>query len=316
MKTMILRGRRGVRRLLGIFILLLLTGCVMGGGGEREGLSGTINIDGSSTVFPITEAVAEEFGHLHPGVRVTVGISGTGGGFKKFCSGEIDINDASRTIRPEEIDRCRREGIEYIELTIGYDGLSILIHPQNDFAECMTVEELKRVWEPGSPVQRWSDIRPSWPAEKLFLVGPDTDSGTFDYFTEAIVGEAKASRSDYTASADDNVLVQAVAGERYALGYFGYAYYEENRDKLKLVGVDGGSGCVKPSSETVAEGVYPLSRPLYIYVNRASLQRPEVEAFVEFYLSESDPLVRQVGYVPIPESLKRESLQKLSGAGE
>lgn len=289
---------------------LLLAGC--GGGRQgKGGLSGTIRVDGSSTVFPITEAVAEEFGKAHPGVRVTVGISGTGGGFKKFVEGATDIQDASRPITDAERERARTAGVQYVEVAVGYDGLAVTVNPANDWARCVTVAELKRIWEPGSRVARWRDVRPQWPDLPIRLFGPGTDSGTFDYFTEAVVGEARKSRADYTASEDDNVLVAGVAGERGALGYFGFAYYEENRDRVGGLAVDAGEGCVAPDAESIRSGRYPLSRPLFLYVNQAALARPEVREFLRFYLTEGPRLVRQVGYVPLPEEKYQESLRAL-----
>ncbi len=285
------------------------------GGGERGaegGLTGMVRIDGSSTVFPVTEAVAEEFQIANRGVRVTVGISGTGGGFKKFCSGETDISDASRPIKESELEACRAEGIDPIQVTVGYDGLAVMVNPSNTFASCMTVDELKRIWEPSSQVSRWNQVRSEWPDGELELYGPGTDSGTFDYFTEAIVGEEDASRPDFTASEDDNVLVQGIAGDRYALGYFGYAYYAENQDKLRLVAIDSGNGCVEPTPETVQSGEYsPLSRPLFIYLSRNAMERPEVKAFVEFYLTNAEQLVPDVGYVPLSAESYAASLNEV-----
>ena len=270
-------------------------------------LNGAIEIDGSSTVFPITEAVAEEFHKVQPRVQVNVGVSGTGGGFKRFTSGETDINDASRPIKSLEAERAAQDGIEYVELKVAIDGLSVTVNPQNDFVTCVTTEELQKIWQPESTVQKWKDIRPEWPDRKVRLYGPGTDSGTFDYFTEVIMGQARASRADYTASEDDNTLVQGIAGDRNALGYFGYAYYIENTDKLKLIAVDSGNGCILPTDETIQDGQYaPLSRPLLIYVNGVSLKRPEVKAFLEFYMEQADQLVREVGYIP----LKPEEYQK------
>ena len=266
-------------------------------------LSGTIEIDGSSTVFPVSEAVAEEFHKLHPDVRVNVGVSGTGGGFKRFTAGETDISDASRPIKDTEAQAAADNGIEYYPLRVAMDGLSVLVSPDNDFVECLSVEQLKAIWEPGSAVSNWNDVDPAFPDKKIVLYGPDTDSGTFDYFTEEVVGEVQASRADYTASADDNVLVQGIAGGRYSLGYFGYAYYTENADKLKLVSVDSGNGCVTPTSETIENGTYaPLSRPLFIYVSKQSLERPEVKAFVEFYLDNAAELAQEVGYIRLGEA--------------
>ena len=261
-------------------------------------LSGSITIDGSSTVYPITEAVAEEFQKANPGVKVTVAFSGTGGGFKKFCAGETDLNDASRPIKDEEKAACLAKGIEYLELGVATDGLSVLVNPANTWATCLTTAELKRIWDQGSTVTKWSDIRPDWPNEPINLYGPGADSGTFDYFTEVINGKAKQSRSDYVQSEDDNALVTGVAGDKYALGYFGFAYYEENQDKIKLVAIDGGAGCVSPSTETINSGTYkPLSRPLFIYPSLAALKRPEVAAFVQYYLDNVNTFVQEVGYV-------------------
>lgn len=293
----------------GLLIAALAAGC---GGGEGEGPSGTVRIDGSSTVFPVTEAVAEEFQIANPGMRVTVGISGTGGGLQKFCSGETDLSNASRRIKESELETCRANGIEPIELEVAFDGLSVVVNPQNEFCDCLTVDELKRIWEPGSEIERWSQVRPDWPDREIALYGPGTDSGTFDYFTEAIVGEEDASRPDYTASEDDNVLVQGIAGDRYSLGYFGYAYYAENTERLKLVGVDDGTGCVQPTPETIENGEYaPLSRPLSIYVSASALQRPEVESFVRFYLQNARELVPEVGYVPLSPERYQANLDRI-----
>ena len=261
-------------------------------------LSGTIEIDGSSTVFPVSEAVAEEFRKVHPDVRVNVGVSGTGGGFKRFTVGEIDISDASRPIKDNEAQAAADNGIGYVALRVAMDGLSVMVSPENDFVECLSTAQLKMIWEPESSVTNWSDVDPTWPEKKIALYGPDTDSGTFDYFTEEVMGETQASRADYTASADDNVLVQGIAGGKYSLGYFGYAYYAENMDKLKLVDVDSGSGCVTPTAESIENGTYaPLSRPLFIYVSKQSLERPEVEEFVNFYIDNAAELAQEVGYI-------------------
>ena len=263
-------------------------------------LSGTIEIDGSSTVFPVSQAVAEEFRRGQPDVQVNVGVSGTGGGFQRFARGETDISDASRPIKDSEREAAVANGVEFIEMRVGTDGLSVIVHPDNDFVDCLTVEELNSIWKPGSEIDNWSQVRAGFPDQRLRLYGPDTDSGTFDYFTEEVNGEAQVSRSDYTASADDNVLVQGVAGDRGALGYFGYAYYQENEGVLKAVAVDGGSGCVEPEASTIEDGTYsPLSRPLFIYVNAESLERPEVAAFVEYYMDNGYELTAEVGYVPV-----------------
>ena len=266
-------------------------------------------MDGSSTVFPITEAVAEEFRKGNRGVRLNVGISGTGGGFKRFVEGQTDINDASRPIKPSEAAAAAANGIEYLELAVAIDGLSVVVSPKNDFVDCLTVEQLKDIWEPGSSVDSWNDVDPTWPDEKLRLYGPGTDSGTFDYFTEVIVGQAQASRPDYTASEDDNVLVQGISGDRNALGYFGYAYYIENPGKLKIVAVDGGDGCVAPSETTIQDGTYqPLARSLLIYVNKASLARPEVKAFLEFYMDNGSELATEVGYIGLSDQEYRDNV--------
>jgi phosphate transport system substrate-binding protein len=262
-----------------------------------------IKIDGSSTVYPITEAVAEEFQKQNSTAKVTVGISGTGGGFKKFCNGEIDISDASRPIKQEEIDACKAKGIEYVELPIAYDALTIVVNRQNSWVSSITTAELKKIWEPAADgkVMKWNQVRSSWPDAPLNLYGPGTDSGTFDYFTEAINGKSKDSRTDFTASEDDNVLVQGVASDRNALGYFGYAYYEENQQRLKAVPVDGGSGAVAPNRANVENGSYrPLSRPLFIYVSKKSAERADVQQFVQFYLNNTQ-LVSEVGYIPLPD---------------
>ncbi|OCR00595.1 protein sphX [Oscillatoriales cyanobacterium USR001] len=263
----------------------------------------TIKIDGSSTVYPITEAVAEEFQKANKGIQVTVGQSGTGGGFKKFCRGETDISDASRPISKTEMQSCAEQGIKYIELPIAYDALTVVVNSQNNWAKSLTVAELKKMWEPGAQgkVNNWSQIRTGFPNAPLKLFGPGTASGTFDYFTEAIVGKAKSSRGDYTASEDDNVLVQGVSRDKNALGYFGYAYYEANKDKLKAVGIDKGKGAVLPSPQAVQNGTYnPLSRPLFIYISAKSADKPEVKQFVEFYLKNGAKLAREVKYVALP----------------
>ena len=302
-------------------VLVCSAGACAGDAGEQgagDEVSGTIDVDGSSTVYPITEAMAEEFGRSTGGkVRVTVGMSGTGGGFKRFCTGETQLSNASRPIKEEEKAQCAAAGVEYLELPVAIDGLAVVVNPQNTAVTCLTVDELKRLWEPGSTVNTWAQLRPGLPNEPIKLYGPGTNSGTFDYFTEVVVGKADASRGDYSASEDDNVLVQGVAGDRNALGYFGYAYYQENRDKLKAVQVDGGAGCVAPSPETVIGGQYqPLSRPLFIYVNRGALTRPEVTAFLRFYIDKAPELVPAVGYVARPAADYQQGLQQLEqGAG-
>jgi phosphate transport system substrate-binding protein len=268
-----------------------------------------IKADGSSTVFPISEAMAEEFRKERPDTKVTVGISGTGGGFKKFCVGETDISNASRPIKPTEVELCAKNGVEYIELPVAYDGLAILVNPKNTWAKHVTVEELKKIWEPEAQgkIMRWSQVRTGWPDKEIHLFGAGVDSGTYDYFTEAIVHKEHSSRGDFTSSEDDNVLVQGVANDELALGFFGYAYYAENKDKLKVVPVDdgkpdNGKGPIAASDETVRDGTYqPLSRPIFLYVAKKSLDRPEVAAFVKFCLSSAAKLVPTVGYVALPD---------------
>ncbi|MEJ7555649.1 MAG: PstS family phosphate ABC transporter substrate-binding protein [Aquificaceae bacterium] len=271
-----------------------------------------IRIDGSSTVYPLTEGIAEEFQKAKRGaVKVTVGISGTGGGFKKFCRGETDISNASRPILAREMEECRRNGIQYIELPIAYDGLAVVVNPRNNWATCMTVEQLREIWKPESQGKKfmWSDLDPKWPRVEIKLCGPGSDSGTFDYFTEAIVGKARASRGDYLASEDDNVLVQFAQRERGALCYFGLAYVEENKGKVKAIQIKNPKTgqCVAPTYQTVQNGTYqPLSRPLFIYVNaKAVEERPEVREFVEFYLKNAGRIARQVGYIALPDRAYR-----------
>ncbi len=294
----------------------LLSACGGDAGNAGAGsLGGSVVIDGSSTVFPVAEAVAEEFQIANQNVRVTVGVSGTGGGFQRFCIGETDISNASRPIDDDEREECAANGVEFNEVPVAWDGLSVIVNPANDFVECLTVQELRRIWQPSSPVRTWRDVRPSWPAEAIRLYGPGTDSGTFDYFTETINGESGASRPDFQASEDDNILVQGVAGDRYALGYFGYAYYSENTDRLKLVAVDGGSGCVLPTDETIEDGTYaPLARPLFMYVNHAALLRPEVRAYVDFLLTEAPAIVPSTGYHALSDAEYRQELAEIAEA--
>ena len=324
-------------------LLLVLAGCGGGGGEGGDQLSGTVRIDGSSTVFPLTEAVAEEFMDEHPRVRVSVAKSGTGGGFAKFLRGETAINDASRPISAGEQSTAAAQNQPFIELPVAYDGLAVVANPQNDWVQCLTTEELEKIWAPGSDVNNWNQVRSSFPDQPLKLYGPGTASGTFDYFTEAIVGEGGASRTDYNASEDDNVLVQGVQGDPGALGFFGLAYYENNQESLKLLGVDDNpplgpqgstsageasgasadtasagasgqaqrTGCVEPSTETVSTGTYqPLSRPLFIYVSRAEADDPATQAFVEFYLNNIGGLASEVGYVPLTEEEYQLALQR------
>ncbi|NET61881.1 MAG: PstS family phosphate ABC transporter substrate-binding protein [Symploca sp. SIO2E6] len=273
-------------------------------------LSGEVKIDGSSTVYPISEAMAEEFMKVNPKVQVTVGISGTGGGFKKFCAGETDISDASRPIKESEIELCEKAGIEYVELPVAYDAISVVVNPDNDFAACLTVEELNKIWDTDSKIDNWNQVRDDFPDQKLSLYGPGTDSGTFDYFTDAINGDEGNSRSDFTPSEDDNAIVTGVANDEGAMGYFGLAYYEENQGKLKAVEIDdgdddNGEGCVAPSTETVDDTTYqPLARPIFIYVKKEAIERPEIKQFVDFYLAtDSKELVSDAGYIPMAEEI-------------
>lgn len=286
------------------------------GNNKKDDSSSGISIDGSSTVYPVTEAIAEEYRNEDPKVQVTIGVSGTGGGFQKFGRGDVDIANASRSIKEDEIAITEENNINYIELEVAYDGLAVIAHPENDWLECITVEELKMIWEPAAQgkIKRWNQIRSEWPDEEIHLYGPGVASGTFDYFTEAINGKSGSSRGDYTASEDDNVLVQGVSGDKYGLGFFGLAYYGENSNKLKLVGVDGGEGCIKPTAETVSDGSYaPLSRPLFVYVNSSSVQNnPKVIDFMEFYLEEVSSLLKDVGYVPLTEEEYKRERKKFS----
>jgi phosphate transport system substrate-binding protein len=272
-------------------------------GGDIAQLEGTIKVDGSSTVFPVTEAVAEEFRAVQPKVKVTIGVSGTGGGFKKFSRGETNIYNASRPIKDKEKAACEENNITYLELEVAYDGLAVLVNPENTWVDSFTTEELKKIWEPAAQgkIMKWNQIRPEWPNEEMHLFGPGVASGTYDYFTEAVVGKSGSSRGDFTASEDDHVLVQGIAGDKYSLGFFGLAYYTENKDKLKLIGVHNGTEVVKPTLETVSNGTYtPLSRPLFIYVNSTSLGSPEVVEFVNFYIDKAGELSEDVGYIPLP----------------
>jgi len=286
-------------------------GC--GVGANPASAQEVIQIDGSSTVYPITEAVADEFNNQNEGkYQITVGVSGTGGGFKKFVKGETDLQNASRPILEKEMADARSNGVEYVELPVAMDALTVVVHPDNDWAESMTVEELKSIWQAGSKIAKWSEVRDGWPDEKIKLYGPGKDSGTFDYFTEAINGKAKVGRSDYTASEDDSVLVEGVAGDKNALGYFGYAYYVENQERLKAVQIDAGDGPVAPSEETVIDGSYkPLSRPLMLYVSVASLERPEVAEFVNFYVKNGADMARTVDYIALPDECYGMAMKRL-----
>jgi phosphate transport system substrate-binding protein len=301
------------KSILSIIVAASLAACGGNNNKSAGNLTGEIKIDGSSTVYPLSEAVSEEYRLDQSEVRVTVGESGTGGGFKKFSRGEIDINDASRPITAGEIESCKEAGVEFIELPVAYDGLAVVVNLENDFVDYLTVTELKKLWEPAAQgkIKTWNQIRPSFPNQPVNLYGAGTASGTYDYFTEAVVGKSKSSRGDYNASEDDNVLVKGVSSDRNALGYFGLAYYENNADKLKLVPIDdendaNGKGGVLPTQETVSNGTYsPLSRPEFIYVNLKSADRPEVQSFIKFYLENSQVLAKEIGSVPLkPEVYK------------
>ena len=280
---------------------------------ESKALSGLIEIDGSSTVFPITQAVAEEFNKIHQDVQIPVGVSGTGGGMKRFTVGETSITNASRPIKDKETSAAKKNGIDFVEVTVAYDGLSIMVNIKNTWVDCLTIEQLNMLWRPDNPVNKWNELDPSWPDKTINLYGPGTDSGTFDYFTDEINGDEGISRADFVASEDDNVLVMGISGDKNSLGYFGYAYYVENKDKLKIVAIDGGTGCTTPSIDTISTGTYaPLSRPIFIYVNKDHLvNRSEVAALIDFYLNEGRPLVAEVGYVPLPDAKYEEEIKKI-----
>jgi phosphate transport system substrate-binding protein len=274
------------------------------GAADLKSLKGDIKIDGSSTVNPITTAVAEEFRASAPAVRVTVGLSGTGGGFKRFAAGETDISNASRPIKKDEADKARKSGVEFIELPVAFDGLSIVVNPANYWCESLTMDDLMMIFGSGRAAKTWKELNPQWPDRPIKVYAPGTDSGTFDYFKEEVVGKEGTIRSDMSVSEDDNVLVTGVAGDEGAIGFFGFAYYAENKDKVKLVKIDAGKGPIAPSPETIENGTYvPFSRPLFIYVNKASASRPEVKAFVEFFLKDGPALVEDVGYVRLPQAV-------------
>ena len=302
--------RRRLAR-LGVFalVLTLVAGIsALAGTAKAPQLAGNITADGSSTVGPWTTSAAEMYRKVQPKVRITVGISGTGGGFEKFCRGEIDLANASRAIKASEYAQCRENGIKWVAFTVANDGITLAISPQNTWATCLTTAELKKVWNTGSKVDNWKDIRPGFPDVSLKLFGAGTDSGTFDFFTEFINGKAKASRSDYTASEDDNILVQGVSGTRGALGYFGLSYYEENKNRLKDIAVDGGNGCVKPTKRTVQNRTYkPLSRALYIYAKRDSFKRAEVRSFIGFALNNQLKVANNARFVPLTAAQAKRS---------
>ncbi len=297
-------------------VLLTLTAVslMFGTVANAASLSGTIDIDGSSTVFPLTEAVSEEFLKVNKDVRVPVGVSGTGGGFKRFCAGETAISNASRPIKASEKTACKEKGIQYLEFTVAYDGLSVIVNKSNTFVDKLTVAELNAIFKPDSTVKTWKDVRSSWPNETIKIYSPGADSGTFDYFTEAVNGKAQASRKDnqITFSEDDNTLVSGISGDKYAIGYFGYSYYVENQDKLKVVPIDGGKGAITPTPKTIANGTYaPLSRPLFIYVDKKAMNRPEVKAYVKFYLQNASKLSKEIGFVPLASKWYTTQLKRI-----
>ncbi|MFC4075754.1 PstS family phosphate ABC transporter substrate-binding protein [Salinithrix halophila] len=303
-----------------VLSLSLAVGCqsnanTQGGGEGGDKLSGTIKIDGSSTVYPISQAVAEEFMKKHPGVNVTVAQSGTGGGFEKWTKKETDLSDASRPIKDDEKKKAEKNGLEPVEIPVANDGITVVVNKENDFVKELSVEDLKKIWKPDSKVKTWKDVKPEWPDKPIKLYGPGTSSGTFGYFTEEVVGEEGKSRTNYTQSEDDNTLVQGVAGDKYSLGYFGYAYYEENKDKLKAVKIDGGKGAVAPTDKTIADGTYaPLSRPIFVYADKKSLnERKEIKEFMKFYLTTGKELVSEVGYIPLPEDQYKKGLEMIEG---
>jgi phosphate transport system substrate-binding protein len=313
--------RRVARGALLFLLLVLVAGCgregreTDGGNGNTSDLSGRITADGSSTVGPLTTAAAERFRRTNPNVRITVGISGTGGGFERFCNGETDLSDASRPIKEEERSACDKKGIDYAEFLVANDGIAVVANKDNTWATCLTVDQLRNIWRPGSNVKNWRDLDPKFPDVTMKLYGPGTDSGTFDFFTDQINGEEGASRSDYSATENDNVTVQGVAGDKGALGYFGLSYFEENRGRLKDVRVDDGDGCVAPTRETVQNGTYkPLSRPLFIYVKRESLRRPEVEAFLRFILENEREIATSARFVPLTDAQADQAQRELESA--
>lgn len=298
-----------------VMLVALVAGCSSEGDRQYSGekLSGEIKIAGSSTVYPVSMAMAEEFSKLHPGVKVSVSSTGTGGGFKNFfIPGKTDINDASRPIKDSEVEKCRTTGIEPIELKVGIDALTMVANKDASWANSMTIAQLKRIWGPGNPPMNWSEVNPAWPDAEFELYGPASTSGTFDYFTETVIGKGGAHRSDYHKTEHDNVIVQGIEGNKHALGYFGFAYYVQNKNRLKAVAIDAGKGPVKPSLENAQSGAYPLSRPLFIYVSSKALDKKHVRAFVDFYIRKSaTSLVSEVGYVPITKSQMQENLAKI-----
>jgi phosphate transport system substrate-binding protein len=306
---------RASAALVAIAASVTLVAC--GGGGQQQGqgdgqVAGPVLIDGSSTVEPLSSAAAELYQGENPDVNVTVGTSGTGGGFQKFCNGETDISNASRPISDSERQQCQANGITFEELQVANDALTVVVNPANTWANCLSVEQLRTMWAPGSQVRSWNQVDPSFPAEPLGLFGAGADSGTFDYFTDEIVGEEGSSRTDYSPSENDNVTVQGVTGAPGALGYFGFSYFEENQQRLKALQVDGGQGCVAPSAQTVQDGTYtPLGRPLFIYASDAGLRKPQVQSFLEFYLQRNDEIVQAAQFVPMTDQQKQDSTAKL-----
>ena len=281
--------------------------------GGEDGGSGQIRIDGSSTVYPLSAIAAEDFQIAKPGIQVTVGSSGTGGGFEKFCRGETDANDASRPIKDSEIQECDDNGIEYDQLTVAIDALTVVVNKDNEFANCLTIDQLATIWGPDSTVSNWNEVDPSFPDEPLPLFGPGTDSGTFDYFTDVINGEEGVSRTDFTPSEDDNVIVQGVAGSKGGLGYFGFTYFEENADRLKAIEIDSGAGCVAPSAETARDGSYtPLSRPLLVYPSVQSLADPDVAEFFQFYIDNNVEIAKAALYIPLSDAAQEQLVTDLA----
>ena len=312
------RSRFVIPAAIGLLALpVLVASCGDDDTASAGNLSGSIKADGSSTVGPLTEAAAENFRAENPDVKATVDISGTGGGFEKFCAGETDINDASREIEQEEIDACKKNGVGYGPILVANDGLAVVVNPDNDWATCLTTAELKKIWEPGSDVNNWNQVRSGFPDEEIKLFGPGTDSGTFEYFNEAINGDKAKTRKDYSPSEDDNVTVQGVSGGKGNLGYFGLSYATANKDKVKTIQVDGGDGCVEPTIQTVQDGTYkPLSRPLFIYPSTESLKNDAVKQFVEYYVDNHDEIAKQAQFVPLTEEQNKtakDELAKLTG---
>lgn len=314
-KVQMVAGLIGLASVLGACGDANGTGDAVAGSGDGGALSGAITIDGSSTVFPIAQAVAEEFQIANPNVEVSVGLAGTGGGMEAFCAGDVQIANASRPMEEDEARCLEKNGIEYTELQIAVDGLVVVVHPETDWVDCMTFDQLNEIYRPGTTVARWSEIDPGWPDDEIKIFGPDPDSGTYDYFAEVVAdpdADEPSTRDDMTQSSDDNVLVQGVGGEPGSIGYFGYAYYQENADALKVLAVDDGdSGCVTPSPDTVKTNDYPLSRPLFIYIDNAAIARPEVAAFVEHWVAGAADFATAVGYIEAPQDVAAANVQAL-----